>query len=173
MARHPGVIWLAYTLIVLGGLSIYNMIVTRVFFQTSIPDELYEAAEIDGVNDFGQFFRIALPLSAPIIAVMALYYAVGRWNEYYTALIYLSDSKLLPLQMILRSILIQNKNLLTIVEQGSYMSDDAITDVMRKTHMAEAMKYSLIFIASAPLLIAYPFVQKYFVKGVMIGALKG
>ncbi len=164
-----------YTIPLLGGISIYNTIVTRIFYQTTIPDELYEAAYIDGASDFRQFIQIALPLSAPIIAVMTLYYGVGRWNDYYTALIYISKSDYYPLQMVLRSILIQNKSTLDAIDTVStqFVDDEYVAKVARQAYMAEAMKYSLIIIASAPLLVAYPFVQKHFVKGVMIGSLKG
>jgi len=164
-----------YTLIMLGGLSIYNMIVTRVFFQTSIPEELYESATIDGANDFCQFFKMALPLATPIIAVMALFYAVGRWNDYFTALIYITDTDYHPLQIVLRGILLLNQTALANVDTQNLGNDDVqyMLELARKVYMAEGMKYSLIFIASAPLLIAYPFVQKYFVKGIMIGSLKG
>jgi len=165
------------TIILLGGLSVGNMITTRIFFQTSIPKDLYEAARIDGASEFRQFFGIALPLSAPIIAVMALYYGVGRWNDWFGALIYLNDSELSPLQLVLRRILILNQS---GAGSGVQYSEDQLAadpelrkEVERMKHMAEGMKYSLIWIASAPLLIAYPFVQKYFVKGVMVGSLKG
>lgn len=162
------------TIVILGGLSIYNMIVSRIYFQNSIPNELYEAAKIDGASDFCQFFRIALPLSAPIIAVIALYYGVGRWNDYFTALIYLNDNKYVPLQIVLRNILIQNQGMSNMLTQEQLMANEEMREYYdRMKHMAEGMKYSIIYIASAPLLIAYPFVQKYFVKGVMIGSLKG
>ena len=162
------------TIVILGGLSIYNMIVSRIYLQNSIPNELYEAAKIDGASDFCQFFRIALPLSAPIIAVIALYYGVGRWNDYFTALIYLNDNKYVPLQIVLRNILIQNQGMSNMLTQEQLMANEEMREYYdRMKHMAEGMKYSIIYIASAPLLIAYPFVQKYFVKGVMIGSLKG
>ncbi|MGN1073500.1 MAG: carbohydrate ABC transporter permease [Eubacteriales bacterium] len=162
------------TIVILGGLSIYNMIVSRIYFQNSIPNELYEAAKIDGASDFCQFFRIALPLSAPIIAVIALYYGVGRWNDYFTALIYLNDTKYVLLQLVLRNILIQNQGMSNMLTQEQLMANEEMREYYdRMKHMAEGMKYSIIYIASAPLLIAYPFVQKYFVKGVMIGSLKG
>jgi len=163
-----------YTLILLGGLSIYNMVVSRIFFQTSIPEELYEAARVDGGSNYIQFFSIALPLSKPIIAVMILFYAVDRWNDYFTALIYVTDSTLFPLQVVLRNILISNQALLGQVNSGSLvMDEDQLAIIIRNAYLAESMKYSLIFIASAPMLIAYPFVQKHFIKGVMIGSLKG
>lgn len=161
-----------YTLVILGGISIYNMVVSRVYFQSSIPGELYESARIDGASDFRQFFTIALPLSAPILAVMALYYAVGHWNGYMTAMIYTSSSEYQPLQIELRAILLMNQT--SFSEAVSLGSDDMdLNDLARRAYMAESMKYALIFIASAPMMMAYPFVQKYFVKGMMIGSLKG
>ena len=174
LVKQLGLVNKPYTLIILGGLSIYNMIVSRTYFQTSIPEELYEAASIDGASEFRRFFSVALPLAKPIIAVIGLYYAVGRWNEYYNSLIYLSDSDLMPLQMKLREILIQNQSLIMQVQQGSVTIDDeALAEITRRAYVAQTMKYALIFIASAPLLCLYPFVQKYFVKGIMIGSLKG
>ena len=113
---------------------------------------------------------IALPLAAPIIAGNGSFYGVTRWNDYMTALIYLSDKEFFPLQLILRGILIQNQNALATIDQ---MDASTVKAAVNVAYMAEAMKYSLIFIASAPLLAVYPFVQKYFVKGVMIGSLKG
>ena len=173
--KNPRLINTPLTLIILCGLNIYNMIVTRVYFQTSIPEDLYESARIDGAGDFRTFFRIALPLAKPIIAVMALFYAVDRWNDYFTALVFVSNVDLQPLQMVLRGILLLNQTALQTLDTKSMNEGDIelMLDLARRTYMAEAMKYSLIFIASAPLLIAYPFVQKYFVKGVMIGSLKG
>lgn len=175
VVRDLNLINTPYTLILLGGLSVYNMIVTRVYFQTSIPDDVYESASIDGASHLRAFFQIALPLAKPIIAVMALFYAVGRWNDYFTALIYISDVKLQPLQTVLRGILLLNQTALNNLDSNSLLLDDVeyIKELARRTYMAEGMKYAVIFIASAPLLIAYPFVQKYFVKGVMIGSLKG
>ena len=173
--KGMGLVNTPYTLIILGGLSIYNMIVCRVFFQTSIPEDIYESATIDGASDFRQFFQMALPLAKPIIAVMALFYAVGRWNDYFTALIYISDNNLQPLQIVLRGILLLNQTALANVDTNNLGQDDIeyMLTLARRVYMAEGMKYSLIFISSAPLLIAYPFVQKYFVKGIMIGSLKG
>jgi len=163
-----------YTLIVLGGFSVYNMIVTRIYYQTTIPEELFESARMDGCSDFGQFTRIALPLSTPIIAVMALFFGVGRWNDFFSALIFISNSKLYPLQMVLRNILIQGRTALASLDMSpGSVSDEELLYITRKAYLAEAMKYALIFIASAPLLAAYPFVQKHFVRGVMIGSLKG
>ena len=174
VVRDLGLLNSRMTLVVLNGLSVYNMIVTRVYYQTSIPGELYEAAEIDGCGEFGQFFRVALPLSAPIVAVMALFYAVARWNDYFTGLVYISDSKMYPLQLVLRNILIENRTAINQLQAtGAHINDQEMLYLSRQAYLAEAMKYALIFIASLPLLAAYPFVQKHFVKGVMIGAVKG
>ena len=159
------------TLAVLGGVSVYNMILARVYFQNSIPNSLYESATIDGASEWDNFVSIALPLAKPIIAVVTLYYAVSRWNEYYNALIYISNSDYYPLQMQLRNILLLNQNLADITTQT--MGGSELEEFERRQYMAMTMKYALIYIASAPLLIAYPFVQKHFVKGVMIGSIKG
>ena len=172
LVKSLGLLDTRFTLIILGGISIYNMIIARVYYERSIPGELYESARIDGADNISIFVRIALPLSAPIIAVMALYYAVGRWNEYFRALIYISSDKYQPLQMVLRNILLMNQESLAAID-SAVMDADEIEAAARLAYMAEGMKYALIFIASAPMLIAYPFVQKYFVKGVMIGSLKG
>ncbi len=172
LVKDLGLLNKIWTLVILGGLSIYDMIVTRVYFQTSIPEELYESARIDGASDFRMFLQIALPLAKPIVAVMALFYGVGRWNDFFTALVYVTNKSLAPLQLVLRRILILNENMEQRIAQGSLSAQD-IADTLRRAYMAESMKYAVIFIASAPLLIAYPFVQKYFVKGVLIGSLKG
>lgn len=161
-----------YTLIILGGISVYNLVVARTYFQTSIPDSLYEAAEIDGCSQFGQFFKIALPLAKPIIAVITLYYAVARWNNFFDSLVYVSSPKYYSLQMVLRNILLEGQAALTQIDASS-VDTDQLTYLMKRAYLAESMKYSIIFIASLPMLIAYPFVQKYFVKGVMIGSVKG
>lgn len=170
--KNLGLINQPLTLVVLGGISVYNVVVSRVYFQTGIPGELYESAKLDGASDFRQFFSIALPLFAPILAVMALYYGVGHWNGYFTAMIYTSSSSLQPLQIELRAILLMSQ---TAFDQAALMDADSmdLSALARKAYMAEAMKYALIFISSAPMMIAYPFVQKYFVKGMMIGSLKG
>jgi putative aldouronate transport system permease protein len=143
----------------------WNLIVTRTFFQASIPEELLDASRIDGCSNTQFFIRIVLPLSKAIIAVMVLYYGINHWNQYFNALIYLRNEALYPLQLILREILIQ-------AQIQAQMLDDAETaaDLIR---IAETIKYAVIIVASLPLLILYPFLQKYFVKGVMIGAIKG
>ena len=169
--KNLGLIDTRWVLIINGGLSVYNMIVTRTYFQNNIPETLFEAARIDGANEFMAFFRLVLPLSAPIIAVITLYYAVGHWGSYFSAMIYTYDQTLQPLQLVLRNILILNETAYT----DALASGDAslIADASRQAYLALTMKYSLVFIASAPMLIAYPFVQKHFVKGIMVGSLKG
>ncbi len=172
MVKSYGLLNQFWTLIVLNGISVYNLVITRVFFQNSIPNDLYESAFIDGASDYRAFFSIALPLAKPIIAVMALYYGVGHWNGYFTALIYVSKQTFQPLQIVLRSILLQNETMLTAVDPNS-LDEDMVIALTRRAYLAFTMKYAMIFIASAPLLSIYPFVQKYFVKGAMIGSLKG
>ena len=132
----------------------------------SLPYELQEAAKIDGCNDFKILWRILVPLSKPIIAVLCLYYAVGHWNDYFTSMIYVSDRNYQTLQVFLREILLLNQDI-----DINTVQDPAI--VAMKIQMTQVMKYSLIVVSSVPLLIAYPFVQKFFVKGVMIGSVKG
>lgn len=159
-------------MILTGGLSVYNLIVTRTFFQNSIPEELYEAARIDGANEIYIFIKMVIPLSSPIIAVMTLYYGVWHWSDYFNALIYLTDDKLQPLQVVLREILILNAQAYEQMVSAGF-SGDLLSTAASKVELAVTMKYSLVFIASAPMLIAYPFVQKHFVKGIMVGSLKG
>ena len=158
-------------LILHGGVNIYNVIVARTYFENNISESLFEAARIDGASELGIFFRIVLPLSAPILAVLTLYYAVAHWSSYFPALIYTTDTAIQPLQLVLRRILILNES----AYSEAMESGDAtvIADAARRTYLAISMKYSLVFVASAPMLIAYPFVQKYFVTGVMVGSVKG
>lgn len=153
-------------MVILGLISIYNCIICRSFIQTSIPYELQEAARIDGCNDFGIVWKIVFPLSKPVLAILCLYYALGHWNGYFNALIYLDDRKYQTLQIFLREILIQNSRVKV---------DDSVDleAMVRRAQMAQVMKYSLIVVASVPMLIIYPFIQKFFVQGVMIGSIKG
>lgn len=145
-------------------ISVWNMIITRTFFISSIPEDMYEASQLDGCNDLTYLIKIVLPLSKPIIAVIALYYCVGHWNSYFNALIYLNNSDYFPLQLVLRDILVMSKIDPLMVRD--------VTALMRKQGLADIVKYTIIVVASFPVLCLYPFVQKYFVKGVMIGALK-
>lgn len=169
--KSLGLLNKAYSLIIIGSFSVYNMVVCRVYFESSIPEELYESARIDGCSEFGQFFKIALPLSTPILAVIGLFYASARWNDYFNGLIYLSNSDLFPLQLVLRNILVQNQMAAAAIDPT--LDPDAVYALTRRAYLAETMKYALILISSLPMLILYPFVQKYFVKGMMIGAVKG
>ncbi len=171
ITKDIGLLNKPYTLIALGALSVYNVIVTRTFFSTSIPNSLYEAAEIDGCSQFGLFFKIALPLSKPIIAVMALYYAVGEWEDYFTSLIYVTNRDYYPLQAVLRGILLENQTKLAALD-GKTMSAEEMLAITRQAYLAEAMKYAVIFISSLPMLVMYPFVQKHFVKGILVGSVK-
>lgn len=164
------------TILIIGGaFSVYNMIVTRTFFTTTIPDSLYEAAEMDGASEFKKFTAIALPLSKSIIAVMALFFAVGKWNSYFDAMIYVSNEAYMPLQLVLRNVLIMNQSAMSeaLMEMQMTGSTEAIMGAIEKQKLAYTLKYAVVFIGSLPLLIAYPFVQKHFVKGMMIGSVKG
>ena len=152
-----------WALLIPNAICVWQVIIARSFFQTSIPEELLEASEIDGCSDLRFIWSVVLPLSKPIIAVLVLMYAVGQWNAYFDALIYLKSADLFPLQLILRSIIIQNNS-------GSNM--DAIA-MVEKQQLAELLKYSLIVVATLPVLIIYPFVQRYFVQGMLVGSVKG
>ena len=153
-----------WSLILPMSLNAFYVIVLRTFYK-SIPIEIIEAARIDGAGEFKTFFRIVLPLSGPVIAVIALYYAVGHWNSYFNALLYITSEDLQPLQLYLRKVLTLN-NAQSLMQMGA---DEMARQAMR----AETIKYSVIVVSSIPMLIMYPFVQRFFVKGVMIGAIKG
>lgn len=155
-----------WAVILVAGIATYNMIIMRTFFMTSIPFELQEAAQIDGCTPIGILLRIILPLSIPVICVIGLYYGVNHWNSYFSALVYLPDKNKWPLQLFLRQILVNND--ISAVDGGA-SSDEMARRAMR----AETIKYSIVILASIPMLIIYPFVQRYFVKGVMIGSVKG
>ena len=137
---------------------------------TQISPEIFEAARIDGAGELSMFVRIAVPLSAPIIAVMALYYAVARWNSYFDGLLYVSKKAYEPLQVILRRILVLNQSALDNAMQSGNGQEAALQ--IKRRNLAEGMKYALVFISSLPMLIVYPFIQKFFVKGIMVGAIK-
>lgn len=164
LVKSLGLINTRWAMIIPGALAVFQVIIARTFFQ-SIPEELAEAAEMDGCSDMRFFLQVVIPLSKPILAVLCLMYAVGHWNAYFSALIYLKDNSMFPLQIILRNILILNADTM-----------DRITNVNQllvQQGLKDLLKYSLIVVSSAPVLIIYPFVQKHFVKGVMIGSLKG
>ncbi|MBR3130584.1 MAG: carbohydrate ABC transporter permease [Clostridia bacterium] len=143
-------------------LSVWNLFMTKTFFESSIPGSLIEAATIDGAGSFRIFFEIVLPLSKAIIAVMALYYAVGQWNSYFNAMIFLQDESLYPLQLVLKEILIASES--TVGGSGE--------TILQQYRLANQLKYVSVIVSSVPVLLLYPFVQKYFAQGVMIGSLK-
>lgn len=156
-------------LVLLGGTSVYNMIIARSFFISTIPRELQEAAEIDGCGTGRFFFSIVMPLSKAITAVIVLYCAVGQWNAYFNALIFISDRDKFPLQIFLREILLTAKT----YESADVLSTLSGDDLARMQRMSEVTKYGVIVVSTLPIIALYPFLQKYFVKGVMIGSLKG
>lgn len=162
-----GLINSPWAMIIPGACSIYNVIITRTYFVNSIPSSLQEAAELDGANSFQFLIKIVLPLSKPILAVVGLYYAVGHWNDFYSALLYINKQELMPLQSFLRDLLMSNKMSMTNL-QGL---DAAATEA--KMHLSQTLKYSVIIVSTVPVLCIYPFIQKYFVKGIMIGSVKG
>jgi putative aldouronate transport system permease protein len=163
VVKDLGLLNTIWSIILPGAISVWNIILARTFFK-GLPKELFEAAKIDGASELKIFLKIVLPLSKPIIFVIALYAFVGQWNSYFDAMIYLEDQELQPLQLVLRSILIQNQ------VQPGMISDQLAMAEMSK--LAEKIKYASIVISSLPLLIMYPFFQKYFEKGVMVGSIK-
>lgn len=166
LIRDIGLMNSVWALIIPGSLSVYNMIIMRTFFQSSIPGELLEASKMDGCGDIKYLTSVVMPLSKSIFAVVTMYYAVSHWNAYFNAFMYLSDQKLYPLQIFLREILIASK-------VDAEMLVDEVLGTAPVVGLEHILKYSLIVVASVPMLIIYPFVQKHFVKGVMIGAVKG
>lgn len=164
LVRDLGMYNTVWALLIPAAISTYNLIVAKTFFENSIPGELYESAYLDGCGNIRMLTAIVLPLSKAILAVLVLYYAVEIWNAYFDALIYIRNEELHPLQIILRNIL--------LLGQTEQMGTNDI-GMAEKIKMAEAIKYSAIIVSSIPMLLIYPFVQKYFVKGVMIGAVKG
>jgi len=164
VVKDLGMIDTRWSLLIPQAIAAFQVIIARTFFRSAIPDELVEAAELDGCNDL-QFLRsVVLPLSKPIIAVLALMYAVSQWNGYFDALLYLKSADLQPLQLVLRNILILNT-----VNSGSM---DAAAFAQRQ-QLADLLKYCLVVVGSVPVLLLYPFVQRYFVKGMLIGSIKG
>ncbi|MDD7413083.1 MAG: carbohydrate ABC transporter permease [Eubacteriales bacterium] len=165
MMNSLGMINTVWAMILPGAVSVYNTIIMRTFFVNSIPPELQEAAQVDGCSNTRLLLQIVLPLSKQILAVMVLFYGVAHWNAFFNALIYLTESKRYPLQLVLRSILIQNT-----------ASQDMLGDLDTmgsRVMMAETIKYALIIVSTLPMMILYPFLQRFFEKGVMVGAVKG
>lgn len=160
--RSLGILNSPLVFILPGAISAYNVIVARTFFETSIPEDLHDAAQIDGLSYFGYFFRIVIPLSSAIIAVIGLYCFVAHWNDYMTGLIYVTDTDKWPLQNVLQQILLVSSN-----------ASQSATAASDQQQIADQIKFAIIIISTLPLMVLYPFLQKYFNKGVMLGAVKG
>jgi len=165
LLRNLGMLNTRLALLIPGAIATYNMIITRTFIATSIPQELREAADIDGCSDFQYFISVVLPLSKAVIAVITLYYAVWHWNAYFNAFLYITNRNLLPLQIVLRDILIANS-----IDPASTLDPELLA---ARQGMAELLKFALIIVSSLPVMLIYPFIQKYFIQGVMIGSIKG
>jgi len=163
IVNRLGMVDTIWAMVIPSAISTFNLIIMRTYFQNSIPEELYESASLDGCGYFRYLIRIVLPLSKPILAVLVLYYAVGHWNSYFDALIYLRSSRLISLQLALRNILLAN-------QVTSNSGGEGFGEVAK---IGLTVKYAVIVVSSIPVIILYPFIQKYFIKGVMIGALKG
>lgn len=163
LVKNLGMVDTMWALVIPGAIATYNLIVMRTYFQSNIPWEIQEAAHMDGCSNWKLLTHVILPLSKPIMAVMVLFYAVGHWNSFFNALIYIRSKDLYPLQLVLREVL--------MVSQADVV--DSSVGLESKILLAESIKYVVIIISSLPVLVMYPFVQKHFVKGVMIGSLKG
>lgn len=170
LIKELGMVNTIWAIVIPSAASIWNIIVARTFFQSSIPKELQEAAQIDGCTNLRLFVKIILPLSMPIIAVMALFYGVGNWNSYFSALIYLNDVAKYPLQLVLRQILVLQE---MSAQGGGVIDASSASALNNKAEIAALVKYAVIIVATAPIIAVYPFLQRYFVQGVMIGSVKG
>jgi len=171
LVKNLGLINSVGALILPVAASVWNIIVARTFFQSTIPKELQEAAHVDGCTNIRLFLKIVLPLSAPIIAVMALFYGVGHWNSYFPSLIYLNDEMKYPLQMVLRQILVLQE--MSAETTGAAISGDIAKAMANKAEIAALVRYAVIIVSTLPVIAVYPFLQRYFVQGVMIGSVKG
>lgn len=167
LVRSLGMLDTRWAMVLPAALAVWNVIITRTYFQQNIPNELVEAADMDGCSDVRFIYKVVIPLSGPIIAVMTLFYAIGHWNSYFNALIFLNERRLYPLQIVLRNILIQNQF------DAEMIADLDVEEIAVREGLADLLKFSLIVVASVPVLSLYPFVQRYFIKGIMIGSLKG
>ena len=165
LVNDLGLINTYWALLLPTALNVWNLIVARIFLQNSLPPELYDAARMDGCSQAKYFLKVALPISTTILVIIGLFYAIVRWNAYFDAMIFLNDRKRYPLQLIIRGILIES-------EASSMMMSDIETQ-REQRRMAELLKYGIIVVSSAPLIMVYPFLQKYFIKGILIGSIKG
>lgn len=170
LVKDLGMINTIWAIVIPSAASIYNIIVTRTFFQSTIPRELEEAAQIDGASTTRLFFTVIIPLSMPIIAVMSLFYGVAQWNSYFSALIYLNDEARYPLQMVLRQILVLQQ---MSAATGGMIEGSTAEAMNNKAELASLVKYAVIIVSTLPIIVVYPFLQRYFVQGVMIGSVKG
>jgi len=170
LIKQLGMINTIWAIVIPSAASIWNIIVSRTFFQSAIPKEMHEAAQIDGCTNMRLFIKIILPLSMPIIAVMALFYGVGNWNSYFSALIYLNDAAKYPLQLVLRQILVLQE---MAAQGGGAITASTAAAMNSKAEIAALVKYAVIIVATIPVIAVYPFLQRYFVQGVMIGSVKG
>ena len=164
LISNLGLLDTMWAVVLPGAFSVWNMIIARTYFQ-NVPSELREAAEMDGANEIVYFFRILIPVCTPVITVLALWQFVGMWNSYFDAMVYINDAAKQPLQLVLRSILIQNQ------PESGMIAD--MQSTAERARLAELLKYATIIISSLPLLVMYPFFQKYFDSGIMVGSVKG
>lgn len=167
LVRDLGMMNTIWAMVLPNAVGVWNLIIARTFFQITIPDELREAASIDGASNIQFFIRVVLPLSTPIVAVMVLIHAVGNWNAFFDALIFITREDMYPLQLVLRNILTQSD----VTANAAMLT--GVTSYADQQRVTELIKYGMIIVASVPLIILYPFLQRYFVKGMMIGAIKG
>lgn len=165
LVRNLGIYNTRWAMLLPGAMSIWNMVIVRTYFQSNISGEILESAKIDGCDDFRYLASIALPLSLPALAVVTLYYLVAHWNQFFQAYLYLQNKELFPIQVVLRNIL--------LLSQTDNMAVEASDAAATAQLMSEVLKYSLVVVASLPMIFVYPFVQKYFIKGIMVGAVKG
>lgn len=164
LVKDLGMLNTIWAMVIPGSVSVFQLIIARTFFQSTVAEELQHAAEIDGASDFTFFFKIVVPLSLPLISIIVLFNAVSQWNAYFKALIYITEFDLFPLQLILRKILVQSEITDNLVDVAS---------LVEQQRLSELIKYGVIIVASIPMLILYPFVQRFFVQGIMIGSVKG
>lgn len=165
LVRDLHMINTVWALVIPGALSVWNMTITMNFFRSNIPEEMLEAAQLDGCSDARFLLTFVIPLSKSILAVIALFYAVSHWNSYFNAMLYLNDAEKFPLQLVLRDVLVQNS-----ISNTSQLD---IQELMKKQNAQDLLRYSIIVVSTLPMMLVYPLVQKYLVKGVMVGSLKG
>lgn len=158
-----------WSLLIPNAVSVYNLVICRTYFQSSVPYEIQESAKLDGCSDFGVLFKIVLPVSGSVIAVLVMFFALGHWNNYFSALIYLQDRAKFPLQVFLNEILVKSEQ----TSINAMLSEEELMYAQKQADQAELLKYALVIVSSIPFMIVYPMLQKFFVKGVMVGSLKG